>query len=355
MLAPTPSSLQADALAGFKLTRFRDLSVLESGSYWPDLQPFFLKPYFTNLFYRLSGLEKSSTRREEVLSTRGATGMGELDVAYIKDRLATAMMIRDAGLPDYCITAVMKGSLGYTGPGGREMAAMGRSAGLIYRGVPDTVISASDRHERMSIWISAQSLRQCLAGLLGEPVADDLAFAPLIPWSDGPTQGIRRVFSLLIQELNAPFSLARNGIACRAFADLLCRALLHTHAHSYSARLARPAGVPAPRNIRRAEEYIRTNLSEPMALHEVASAAGCSVRSLQLGFRQFRATTPASFMRQARLEAARQALCAGAETLSVTQVAHRFGFTNPGRFAGLYRAAFGLSPANDLRRARTVR
>jgi len=29
---------------------------------------------------------------------------------------------------------------------------------------------------------------------------------------------------------------------------------------------------------------------------------------------------------------------------------HQYGFTNPGRFAGLYKAAFGVSPAEELRR-----
>jgi transcriptional regulator GlxA family with amidase domain len=54
------------------------------------------------------------------------------------------------------------------------------------------------------------------------------------------------------------------------------------------------------------------------------------VRSLQLGFRQFRDTTPTMAIRQTRLEAARQALLVGETTRTITDVAYQFGFANPG-------------------------
>ena len=37
---------------------------------------------------------------------------------------------------------------------------------------------------------------------------------------------------------------------------------------------------------------------------------------------------------------------------TVTDVALRYGFANPGRFAGQYRRAFGVSPAETLRKAK---
>jgi AraC-like DNA-binding protein len=334
----------------FKLSLFRDLTVLESGSYWPELQPHFIKPYFTRLVYRLIGQNQTIKTSNEVLSTRGANGVGELDVAYIKDRLATAMLITDAGLPDYCLTAINQGALSYRGPASGAPAEANATIGLIYRGFPGTVLSATDYHERMAIWIPVQSLHQRLAALLGEPPRDDLIFDPLIPWEAGPGQNVRRLFWLLAQELASPHSFIRSDIACRSFTDLLIYALIQSHTHNYSNRVARASGTPVPRSIRRAEEYIRTHLDEPMAMHDIANAAGCSVRSLQLGFRQFRDTTPAAAIRRARLEAARDGLLAAEEATTIADVAFRLGFTNPGRFSGLYRAAFGRSPVEDLRR-----
>ena len=49
-------------------------------------------------------------------------------------------------------------------------------------------------------------------------------------------------------------------------------------------------------------------------------------------------------------EAVREALRSGEAGDTVTDLALRFGFTNPGRFTQLYKAAFGESPLDALRR-----
>jgi AraC-like DNA-binding protein len=337
-------------LAKFRLTHFRDLSELESGVYWPQLQPYFIKPYFRRLTYRLTSRELPGKKQDRVLSTRGATGIGDLDVAYVKDRFSTVMSINDTGLPDYCLTSVSRGSLSYLGPASKLTGDSSKTTGLIYLGLPGTHLSATDDHERLAIWIPVGSMKQRLAALLGESGKEDVAFEPLIDWDCGPGQGIRRLIWLLTEELASPHSFAPNDIACRSFTDLLLYTLLRSQPNNYSTRLARPASCPVPGIIHRAEEFIRSRAGQPIALHEVADAAGCSVRSLQLGFRRFRDTTPTTAIRQARLEAVRQILAFGGGTGTVTEIAYQYGFTNPGRFSGLYKAAFGVSPVDDLRR-----
>jgi AraC-like DNA-binding protein len=336
--------------APFKLTHFRDLSELESGVYWPRLQPYFIKPYFRRLTYRLMGRERPGRAHEQILSTRGAGGLGDLDVAYVYDRFSTVMSINDAGLPDYCLTSVSQGALSYLGPASKLIGDCNTTTGLIYRGLPGTHLSATDGHARLAIWIPVRSIEHRLTALLGEAGKEEVAFDPFIHWGSAPGQGIRRLIWLLTEELASPHSFAPSDIACRSFTDLLVYTLLRSQPNNYSARLARVAGSPAPRIVHRAEEYIRSRAGQPIALHEVAEAAGCSVRSLQLGFRHFRDTTPAAAIRRARLEATRQVLACGDGSRTVTAVAVEYGFTNPGRFARLYKAMFGVSPAEDLRR-----
>jgi transcriptional regulator GlxA family with amidase domain len=65
------------------------------------------------------------------------------------------------------------------------------------------------------------------------------------------------------------------------------------------------------------------------------------VRSLQLGFREARSTSPSSYLRQLRLEAARSALDAGTAATSVTEVAFFYCLSHAGRFDLAYKAAFG--------------
>ena len=60
--------------------------------------------------------------------------------------------------------------------------------------------------------------------------------------------------------------------------------------------------------------------------------------------------TPAAAIWKARLEAVQRILVFGECGRTVTDIAYQYSFTNPGRFAGLYKRMFGVSPSNDLRR-----
>lgn len=335
---------------GFRLARIRDLQDLEGGVYWPKLQPHFLNPHFKLLRYKIQE-GSGSDRTQRVFSVRGASGVGELDVAYVADRLAATLTVTGCGIPDYCLTAVSRGALEFGGAqGARTLPGIGRSVGLVYRGESGTTLSATGSHERLSMWIPATSLNQRLAALLGGPVTRELAFEPVFDWGTLPAQSLRRLVQLMVQELGAPTPIAGSQLATRSFIDLMLYTLLRAVPHNYSDHLARAGSAPIPGIIRRAEAYIHAHVEEPIALHEVAEAAGCSVRSLQLGFRRFRETTPLAAIRLARLVAVRDALRSGDISGTVTDLALRFGFTNPGRFAHDYRALFGEAPRDALRR-----
>ena len=100
--------------------------------------------------------------------------------------------------------------------------------------------------------------------------------------------------------------------------------------------------------VQRAEEIFRRKAKEPLTLAEAAACAGCSVRALQLAFRRCRGMTPMAALRRIRLEAARAALADG--PTSIHAIAAAYCFTNPGRFARLFKEMFGQSPS-ELRRA----
>ncbi len=346
----------SDALLGrIRLASIHDIGELESGAFWRQLQPYFIKPYFKRLTYRLTGKARRDRQRHDPLTTRGAIGLGDLDIGYVGDRCATIMTITEAGIPDYCLTVVSRGASDYLATRHAEPISANQTDGLIYRGLPGTVVRSSDNHKRLAIRIPAQSLEQRLTALLGGAVKDDLVFVPSIKWESGPDQGIRRLIWLLTQELASPHSFAVNGIARQSFEDLLLYALLQSLPHNHTDRLLRSSSPAVPRIVRRAEAFIRSRAGEPIALHEVAEAAGCSARALQLGFRRFREATPAAVIRQARLEAVQQAFARGEATGTITDIALQYGFTNPGRFTRLYQAAFGVSPAEALRSGPALR
>jgi transcriptional regulator GlxA family with amidase domain len=110
---------------------------------------------------------------------------------------------------------------------------------------------------------------------------------------------------------------------------------------------------------RRVERYrettdpaVRANLGELVGIAELCRIAGIERRTLSRAFRAIHATTPSRYLRAARLNLAREALLVpGDGGKTVTEVATRFGFRELGRFAVEYRATFGESPSETLRRA----
>lgn len=95
---------------------------------------------------------------------------------------------------------------------------------------------------------------------------------------------------------------------------------------------------------------MQEHIAEPISLNDIALAAKVSVRTLQQGFRQFRETTPMSYLQDLRMAAAHRDLLGSDEKQAIADVALRWGFTHPGRFAAEYRKRFGLLPSQTFKR-----
>ena len=126
--------------------------------------------------------------------------------------------------------------------------------------------------------------------------------------------------------------------------------LLERHPHNYSDALSGPWQAAAPRIVKEAEQLMRRE--QPQTVSLVAKRLGVSLRTLELGFREYRGSTPMQFLRRARLEEARAQLQAADAATTVTSVALANGFPHLARFAGYYRAAFDEYPSETLGRNR---
>jgi AraC-like DNA-binding protein len=86
---------------------------------------------------------------------------------------------------------------------------------------------------------------------------------------------------------------------------------------------------------------------------QIAKKTGISLRALEENFRDSLATTPSAYILRIRLQRAREDLlgAGSSHAATVKDVASRWGFTNPGRFAEQYRVAYGENPSDTRRRA----
>jgi AraC-like DNA-binding protein len=91
------------------------------------------------------------------------------------------------------------------------------------------------------------------------------------------------------------------------------------------------------------ERYMRAKLCAPVALADLAHAAGASVRSLNILCNRHHGVSPMELLRNLRLDAAHAEFSVRPDA-SVADIALKFGFGHPGRFAGYYRQRFGHLP-----------
>lgn len=105
----------------------------------------------------------------------------------------------------------------------------------------------------------------------------------------------------------------------------------------------------------RARAYINENLSHPMSLDEIASAAHTSRRTLCRAFADILDITPQAYVRRLRLHRIRQHLASEAErNCTITIVANNWGISELGRFAKWYHDLFGELPSETLKRSRVA-
>lgn len=110
-------------------------------------------------------------------------------------------------------------------------------------------------------------------------------------------------------------------------------------------------GHAHPALLNQALEFIQHNAARDIGVGDVAAAVYLTPRTVQYMFRKHLDTTPTAYLREVRMKRAREELIACDRSITaVAAVAARWGFAHTGRFAVLYRGAYGESPHETLRR-----
>jgi AraC family ethanolamine operon transcriptional activator len=145
--------------------------------------------------------------------------------------------------------------------------------------------------------------------------------------------------------------LATGGASDR---EELLRSVSEALAGSPMTAAQRPASMAAARMVRTCHEIVLSGHPDhPLRIEELCLRLHTSRRTLQGSFNRVTATSPVVYMRNLRLNAARQRLMSSAaKELSVSQAAAEAGFDHLGHFAGEYKALFGEVPSQTPRATR---
>jgi AraC-like DNA-binding protein len=291
---------------------------------------------------------------ENYQTTYSHANLGRLRAARLADRCATQFAIRSPVAEAFWVCVFERGTGKVALPGSAEPITINTSTGTIRADLPGTWTAAGDDNSRIGIWIPACCLHRKLEVLLDGQNAGSLAFHPAFDLTHGAGATIHRLLGSLFTELEQPESLLGNEIVISSFVEHLMLCLLLGLRHNYSEELHQQRASCAPGNVKRAEDFMRANLDVPLTIDAIADAAACSVRALQFAFRRFRGTTPMAAMQRFRLEAARADILRRTRNQSLTGIAAAYGFTNPGRFAQLFRRTYGAYPSEALQARRAI-
>lgn len=155
----------------------------------------------------------------------------------------------------------------------------------------------------------------------------------------------------------AAVAAAITNLAAPGAAGAVLRRRWHGEAHAISrvvdlllqGTVVRAAAPLAAQRLAAVESWIDAHLGEPITVGRLCEVAGVGARSLQATFAARRGMSPMRFVAERRLAAARERLLRAGPDGDVTTVASETGISHLGRFAMLYRQAYGESPSQTLR------
>jgi AraC-like DNA-binding protein len=210
------------------------------------------------------------------------------------------------------------------------------------------------RTEAPSRW-GAMSLTPEDLAAAGKTIAGRELTAPPHAYIVRPSPSLMSRLLRLHEQAGQLARHAPNKLAHRQVARALDQALVHAMVRCLTD--CRPAGEGAGAHrhlqiIARLEEFLAANRGEPAYLAEICAATGATERTLRACCQEYLGMSVIRYLWLRRMHLAHRALnLATSVTTTVTEIATECGFWELGRFSVEYRALFGETPSESLRRA----
>ncbi|RFB88457.1 AraC family transcriptional regulator [Rhizobium leguminosarum bv. trifolii] len=211
-------------------------------------------------------------------------------------------------------------------------------------------------HSSDVLFLDWQVVRRMLVSLVETPLSESLDLEPILDLATQSGQLIGNLVQTVVQGMRNGGPLLSSPLAMATMSETLAHLVIRFGHHRLSGHLEKKkVSLVAPWHVRRAIDYMHANIAEPLTMTMVADDVGVSLRALQTGFKAFRGTSPAGYLRTIRLQAAREQLRDPTNQRSVREICMIWGFAHAGRFSIIYRSTFGESPRDTRLRAERLR
>lgn len=155
--------------------------------------------------------------------------------------------------------------------------------------------------------------------------------------------GLEDAMSRLVASLREPPTL-RSQLAPLIQREICARLLISKHGEKLREIIS--AGSPT-QQIARAVTWIKHNYQQPIEIDSLALRANMSASTFRLHFRAVCGISPLQYIKQIRLQEARQILWT--HKVDAGDVAHRVGYESVSQFTREYKRLFGNPPLRDLK------
>ncbi|MBX5156881.1 MULTISPECIES: AraC family transcriptional regulator [unclassified Rhizobium] len=199
-------------------------------------------------------------------------------------------------------------------------------------------------------------VKRMLVSLMETPLSESLDLEPVLDLATQSGQLIGNLVQTIVQGMRNGGPLLSSPLAMATMSETLAHLVIRFGHHRLSGQMEKKKiSLVAPWHVRRAIDYMHAKIAEPLTMAMVADNVGVSLRALQTGFKAFRGTSPACYLRSIRLQAAREQLRDPTNQRSVREICAIWGFAHAGRFSIIYRGTFGESPRDTRLRAERLR
>ena len=236
------------------------------------------------------------------------------------------------------------------GDGTRAVTQARRSGVVLLPDQLNTVRWTPDA-EQLILKIPRTRLESHLADLVGHPIAGPIDFD--FGFSTQSTRGRSLLASVefLARELDRDGGITETPLAQEQLEAFVMTQVLLAVPNSYSDALEGYGARSRPSRLHAVLTHMETHADQPLTPGELARIGCMSVRSLHATFRHELGLSPMAHLRRIRLDHVHaELLRAGHSDARISDIAMRWGFFHPSRFAHQYQERFGELPSDTVRR-----
>jgi AraC-like DNA-binding protein len=291
------------------------------------------------------------TRDETRLDmTLNAWGGHDITVGYLTYQSETRLSM-PAPQDFYHLNLTLEGATeGFRADGKRAETSPG-GAGVLLVPQLGTDIVWSEDAEQIILRFSRSMLENFAADLMGQTVDQPIAFEFGFDTSTGRGGSLLASALFMATELNRPGGIAENPLVLEQLESFVMSNVLMAVPNNYSAGLLSPPPTVNLGRLKPVIDFIEANADEPITPTELARVGLVSIRTLHASFQQTLQTSPMEYLRRVRMERVRAELVTNRDRdLKIADLATRWGFYHPSRFAARYRQMYGELPSETLLR-----